>query len=234
MYRKIVRMLLLAPFLMAFQCDEDGVESASVVTDIDGNTYNTIRIGNQVWMAENLKTTSLNDGTPIIQNNAPDNNEDWNSANPTFLWASTLDLNNDIDAELPFDYYGAIYNEAAVASGKLAPKGWRIPTKEDWMALKEFLTKEGHAGNEGTVLKSVTGWNPNSGNGTDLYGFNGLPNGYVDAFGAPKADAIIATWATSTKNSTEQFRMVINLLNNTMDINEQSTLVGSGIRCIKE
>lgn len=233
MYKKLFRILVIAPLLMAFQCDEEVHENNDVITDIDGNKYGTVKIGSQIWMAENLKVITLNDGTPIIQNVAPDNTEDWNSAKPTFQWASTLDLNNDVDADLPFDYYGAIYNEAAVSSGKLAPKGWRIPSKADWATLKNFLAQEGHSGNDGTVLKSVSGWNPNSGNGTDLYGFNGLPNGYVDAFGTPKADAIIATWASSTKDDNGT-RTVVTLLNNSMGIAEQSVLLGSGIRCIKE
>jgi uncharacterized protein (TIGR02145 family) len=204
------------------------------VQDTDGNVYQTVQISGQTWTTENLKTTKFNDGTAIVLNIYPDNIESWRTTTGTYQWASTLDLNNDVDEELPFDYYGAMYNEAAIASGKLAPKGWRIPTEEEWIALRNYLTDEGHTENEGTVLKSISGWNPFSGIGTDLYGFNGLPNGYVDGGSEPKADAIVITWATSDSNPDQQTRKVVNILGNTIDLNDQSTLLGSGIRLIKE
>ena len=204
-----------------------------VLTDVDGNIYNTIKLGDQVWMVENLRTTKFNDGTSILENTYPDNVDDWSTDTGTYQWASTLDLNNDVDEEIPFDYYGIMYNEAAVSSGKLAPEGWRIPSEQDWIELINFISDDGYIGEEGTALKSSSGWNPNSGNGIDAYGFKGLPNGYVDAFATPKADAIICNWATSNNNPTLNERTVINLYQATVGIYSQSKLLGSGVRCIK-
>ena len=186
-------LLLLTTSILGCSKDEsENLLGNDTLVDIDGNIYATVTIGNQVWMAENLKTTNFNDGTPTVLNTFPNVN-DWGTTTGTYQWASTLDLNNDVDENLPIDYYGAMYNEAAIASGKLAPEGWRLPTEADWIELRDFLRNEGHTGNEGTVLKTTTGWNSFSGNGSNLYGFNGLPNGYVDALGEPKADAIITT-----------------------------------------
>lgn len=210
-------------------------EAVNTVTDVDGNTYRTLKIGNQTWMLENLKTTKFNDGTPIEEYSA---NEHWNKNNrthPFYQWASTSDLNDVVAEELPRDYYGVMYNHAAIETGKLAPIGWRVPTEQDWIELKNFITSDGHAGNEGNALKSSSGWSTSSGNGIDVYGFKGLPNGYVDAFGTPKVDGIICTWATSDTDASQLKRRVINLFDDTEILFlDQSILLGAGIRCIKE
>lgn len=203
----------------------------TTVTDVDGNVYNTIQFGNQTWMLENLKTTKFNDGIAITEWT---NGENWNRDNQTFpfyQWADTSDLNNLYDEELPEDFYGAVYNEAALSSGKLAPEGWRIPTEEDFMILKSFLAADGQLGEEGTALKSTTGWTPVENNGTDVYGFNALPNGYVTLFGTATGAGVICTWATA--NTTETDRKVINIIEETLDFTQNSSSLGAGLRCIK-
>src|SRR5664279_513689 len=91
------------------------------ITDIDGNYYNIVTIGSQVWMAENLRTTKYNDNTPIP--NITDNIE-WgkSSVSDAYCW-----YNNDISNKVP---YGAIYNSGAANSGKLCPTGWHVPHGE--------------------------------------------------------------------------------------------------------
>ena len=203
-------------------------------TDADGNNYGTITLGTQTWMLENLKTTTFNDGEAITE---------WTFGNDWFYqpdpvayyqWAVTGDLNNLYEEELPFDFYGAIYNEASLASGKLAPIGWRIPTEQDFIELENFISNNGHLGNEATVLKSSYGWVPSIGNGTDLYGFNGLPNGYVSAGGTATGAQVICAWATSD-NPTSQTRRIVNLFDETIIVYfDNSILLGAGVRCIKE
>ncbi len=199
--------------------------------DEDGNLYTTITLGSQTWILENLKTTTFNDGEVIPEYMSGDN---WNSE-PFYQWASTLDLNNAVDGDIPFDYYGAMYNDATIDSGKLAPTGWRIPSEQDFIDLESFIGNNGQSGNEGTVLKSSSGWVSSIGNGTDLFGFKGLPNGYVDSNGTAKVDGVICTWATSDVNTTNQTRRIINLFDeNSILFFDQSILLGAGIRCIKE
>jgi uncharacterized protein (TIGR02145 family) len=204
-------------------------------TDEDGNLYTTITLGSQTWMLENLKTTTFNDGELIPEYMSGD---DWyNGANPTpfYQWASTLDLSDAVEGDIPFDYYGAMYNDATIASGKLAPTDWRIPSEQDFIDLESFIGNNGQSGNQGTALKSSSGWASSIGNGTDLFGFKGLPNGYVDSNGTPKVDGVICTWATSDANTTNQTRRIINLFNeNPILFVDQSILLGAGIRCIKE
>ena len=205
------------------------------VTDADGNIYETITIGNQTWMKENLKTTKYNDGTLITEWVF---GNDWHNATDLtayYQWASTDDLNNVYTETLPFDYYGAMYNHYAIESGKLAPTGWRIPTEQDFIELESFLNSNGESGTEATALKTTFGWLSSSGNGTNSFGFNGLPNGYVNAFGGATASEIICAWATTNVNTTTNTRTTINLYDeSTILYAEDAIQIGHGIRCIKE
>ncbi len=211
------------------------------VTDVDGNLYNTIKIGNQVWMLENLKTTKYNDGTPIVEFTFEEFGSNWGSLNNEighYRWADTSDLNNVVDEELTFDAYGAMYNHFAIESGKLAPEGWRIPTKADFKTLENFITTDGHAGNEATVLKTKTGWFQSSGNGTDVYGFKAVPNGYVSTVGTATLANGVCTWATSELTGVivgSQTRTSIQLFDSgSILYSENAIQIGAGIRCIKE
>lgn len=235
--RILLHIFLL--LLIGFGCSKDPntpiEEPLLTVTDADGNVYNTIAIGNQIWMLENLETTKYNDGTPI---NEYEFGNDWHNGNTQidyFQWANTDDLNNVYDDELPQDYYGAMYNHFAIESGNLAPDGWRIPTQADFIELKNYLASLGFNGMEATVLKSESGWLPSSGNGTNDIGFNGLPNGYVSAPGTPTLPEGIATWATTDFNSSNGTRILIQLFDQSeILMTENAIQIGSGIRCIKE
>ena len=230
---------ILFILLISFGCSDDDSNTANqpllTVTDADGNIYNTITIGGQIWMVENLKTTTYNDGTPI---NEYEFGDDWhNGNNPIayYQWADTFNLNNQSEEDLPFDYYGAMYNYFAIESGKLAPEGWRIPTIEDFMELENYLTNNGQSGTEGEALKTTTGWFGQSGNGTDVIGFKGLPNGYINAFGGPTLGGGICTWATTAVNEQNGTRTAINLFDETVIIYADNAVqIGAGIRCIKE
>ena len=205
-----------------------GKQEFGEVSDIEGNKYITVKIGSQVWMAENLKTTSYNDGTPIIQyQHQVDVWHDNVTQNGYYQWAD-----NEFDT-LPFDYYGVMYNHFAIESGMLAPEGWRIPTIQDFMELENYLSNNGQAGTEATALKSTTGWVANY-NGTDNIGFTGLPNGYVASNGS-YFQAQICVWATSAVNSQTQKRTVVSLFDEpTILFPAHAIELGSGIRCIKE
>ena len=138
----------------------------STITDADGNVYTSVTIGTQEWMVENLRTTKYSDGTSIP--NVTDYTE-WNNLS-TGAWSY---YDND---EKEGDTYGKLYNWYAVETGKLCPTGWHVPTDTEWTVLTDYLAADGHNGTQGTALKATSGWN-SSGNGTDNYGWNGLPGG---------------------------------------------------------
>lgn len=156
--------------------------------DGDGNVYKTVRIGNQVWMAENLRTTKFMDGTPIKEIRG--NNNDWTSVKePAMCWP-----NNDPDNYAKI--YGGYYNWDAVNSGKLAPAGWRIPTMEDYEILLEYLGKDTTAGPK--LATSQKGhWNNIA--GSNESGFNAYP-GYRNRYGMFHTTAKGASFWTSTLN----------------------------------
>lgn len=247
MKKKIQQTLFAVLILTFFNCSNDDApvqqqeevqEVPETVIDADGNEYNTIRMGDQIWMLENLKTTTYNDGTPIIEYDG----DSWSSFNDQiayYQWASTTDLNNVLDEEVPIDYYGAMYNHWAIASGKLAPEGWRIPTQADFEALENYIASQGYTGNEANALKTETGWTEGSGVGTNNFGFNGLPNGYVNAVGGPIPPGIICTWATADvieqgASIGSHRRILVQLFNQpTILYSENALQIGAGIRCIK-
>jgi uncharacterized protein (TIGR02145 family) len=223
--------------ILVFSCKKNAEipsESPLTVTDADGNVYATIKIGTQIWMKENLKTTKYNDGTQITKFNG---NNWFNLNSPTafYQWADTLDFFNLHPNPLSFDYYGAMYNHLALESGKLAPAGWRIPCVQDFLILKNHLSSIGYANREALALKSSSSWAPFSKNGIDAVGFNGLPNGYVSTLGTPTAGQSICTWATTDVNAANGSRKLVQLYNlDTILIPVESIAFGAGIRCIKE
>jgi len=153
------------------------------VSDIDGNVYKTIQIGSQVWMAENLKTTKFNNGTPIP--NVINNNEWRNLTTPGYSW-----YNNDA---LTFKTtYGALYNWYTVTDNrKLCPDGWHIPTNTDWTALQTYLG--GGSYTSGKLKETGTAhWPSPNVIGTNETGFTSLPGGkrFVDVYSDPDVSFI--------------------------------------------
>jgi uncharacterized protein (TIGR02145 family) len=124
--------------------------SSTTVTDFDGNVYNTITIGSQVWMAENLKTTHYSDGTaiPLVTGNS-----NWDTLTATskaYCW-----YNDDVINKAT---YGALYTWAAAMNGAasvttnpsgvqgVCPTGWHLPSDAEWTQLTDYLGGTGVAG----------------------------------------------------------------------------------------
>ena len=139
------------------------------ITDADGNVYTSVTIGSQEWMVENLRTTTYSDGTDIP--NVTDDTQ-WENLS-TGAWSHN---NNDSQYDT---IYGKLYNWYAVNTNKLCPTDWHVPTDSEWTVLTDYLAANGHSGREGAALKATSGWEDfGSGNGTDNYGWNGLPGGF--------------------------------------------------------
>jgi uncharacterized protein (TIGR02145 family) len=146
-------------------------KTGETISDNDGNTYHTVVIGEQTWFSENLKTTKLNDGTPIeLEPNAAL----WSSNKNAYCW-----YNNDTANRTT---YGALYNWTTVNSQKLCPTGWHVATYKEWKALVEELGGEAKAGQ---VLKEkgALHWTEEN-NGTNKSGFTALPGGERKSDGA--------------------------------------------------
>jgi uncharacterized protein (TIGR02145 family) len=137
------------------------------ISDIDSNTYKTIKIGNQVWMAENLNVSHYRNGDTITQ--VLDDNK-WKELT---IGAWCYIYNREIYGKT----YGKLYNWYAVNDPRgLAPLGWHVPTDNEWYTLIEYLGGKDIAGGK---LKEIgtTYWNsPNEG-ATNESGFTALPGG---------------------------------------------------------
>ena len=170
--------------------NQDG--AGSPLTDYDGNTYNTVYIGNQLWMTENLATTHEPDGTSIPT--VTDNNSDGSTDDE---WEALGD--NDTDKAYCISASGNFYTYAAAKDA--CPTGWHLPTDAEWTELEDYITNDGHAEAEGTALKSTTYWEEN-GNGTDDYGFSAFPVGSrYDGAGTFDGAGYNGNWWSSTDSS---------------------------------
>ena len=168
----------------------------SSITDIDGNEYLTVKIGDQWWMAENLRTSRYRNGDEIP--NITDDS-DWNNLT-TGAWSHA---NNDKDNE---EIYGKLYNWYTVGDSRgLCPVGWSVPTNDDWVTLANYLGGSNVAGGK---LKSTRTepephprWkSPNTG-ATNESGFSGFPGGYRSTNGDFRQPGIFGYWWNSTENN---------------------------------
>lgn len=161
------------------------------VVDVDGNTYTTVVIGDQVWMAQNLKTTRLSDGTdiPMVADNIA-----WNSlTTPGYCWYRNDENTNK-------NLYGALYNWYTVNSGKLCPEGWHVPSEDEWATLENFVGNEYVAG--GILKESGTEhWVSPNVDAINDYGFTALPGGYRTGLyvGTFRTKRFYGWWWTSTE-----------------------------------
>ncbi len=157
-----------------FQTEPCDIQWGSL-TDIDGNEYVTVVIGQQEWMAENLHVTRYADGTPLPK---IEDNEAWAALGNNNSDRGYCYLNND-----PNSPHGLLYTYAAASNGVssdanpsgvrgICPDGWHLPSENEWRELIDYIGEK-----EGLALKSTSGW-ADEGNGVDVFGFEGQPGGF--------------------------------------------------------
>jgi uncharacterized protein (TIGR02145 family) len=154
-----------------------------ILTSFSLNSYaqsapiREVKIGRQIWMAENLNVDKFRNGDPIPHSKTP---EEWKKANNNKQPAWCYYDHNPANGEK----YGKLYNGYAVNDPRgLAPEGWLIPDGMEWNKLIEFLQREDRYTNCSEKLKSSSGWKDDY-NGTNESGFSGLPGGFCDTNGA--------------------------------------------------
>ena len=197
------------------------------LTDIEGNVYFTARIGDQVWITENLRTTKYNDNTdiPVVTDNAT-----WISlSTPACCWYKNNESNSD-------QKYGALYNWFSVNTGKLCPAGWHVPNEEEWTTLVINTGGEYYAG--GTLKEQGTiHWtNPNFG-ASNYYGFSALPGGYRSGTvtGSFRAMKYLGWWWAATE-SDERWARSRTLAYDAAEMARGKGLKTNGysVRCVKD
>jgi len=194
----------------------ENLNKRSTVTDLDGNLYQTLAIGTQVWMIENLKVTRYRDGQRIPT-------EDY------------FDYNNDTNN---VDIYGKLYSGRVLSkSYNISPDGWHVPSAYDWQKLFRYL---GGTDIAGAKLKE-TGkgyWNsPNIGASNES-GFTALPSGYRDSEGNfIEIGNLSRFWSTSEVTLGRFGRMPIDIKNDSKSVFAWGGLHSSfalSIRCVKD
>jgi uncharacterized protein (TIGR02145 family) len=154
--------------LIKFKYKEGPPPDCGTVTDIDGNVYQTVTIGTQVWMAENLKVTRYRNGDPIPNITS---NSQWASLTTGAYCEYDNDINNVAT-------YGRLYNwEAVDDSRNIAPEGWHVPTDAEWTTLINYLGGPSVAGGKMKETGTTHWMSPNTG-ATNESGFTGLPGGW--------------------------------------------------------
>jgi uncharacterized protein (TIGR02145 family) len=192
-----------------------------IITDANGNTYNTVWIGGRQWMKENLKTTKYRNGTNIPH--VTDNGAWEGLSTPAYCW-----YNNDI-ANKPT--YGALYNWYTVNTGNLCPTGWHVPTDVEWTTLTNYA---GGASTAGTKLKATSGWN-NNGNGTDHFGFSALPGGYRIDNGTFLSVGYFGLWLSSKqRNASSAYFWYMYYISGSVIPSIYSKRFGFSVRCVRD
>ena len=203
------------------------------IYDIDGNAYNTVTIGTQVWMAENLRTTRFANGDAIPTTAALTTDISGMTA-PIYQWPDNDPAMNDISAT-----YGRLYTWYAASDSRNAcPTGWHVPTSDELEALKTYL---GGAALAGGLLKEagLVHWaTPNTG-ATNSTGFTMLPGG--DRLAAGGLGAFVSTfqfgylWSSTVDNynTSLSFGQTFNTNDATMVLNGFEPRAGVSIRCLK-
>ena len=202
------------------------------ILDIDGNSYKTVRIGNQIWMKENLKVKRYNNGDPIgkvDQNNI----QDWIDGKEGLY--ILYDFEEEYESK-----YGLIYNPIVVQDNrKVCPKGYHVPTYDELYELLNYLGSWMTAGN---LLKSNNYWKELNKNNNNLSGFSALPGGLLITSHQNELMFIVKEvesfyWSSSIAEKGVGYQYYLKMT----DVTEwsrvsahSSNIMGANIRCIKD
>lgn len=175
---------------------------------IDGVKYNVVKIGNRYWTVENLRTTVLNDGTPIataLSTNA------WKASTdpaccisgPNGEWAGEGEMNANAPDNAYRPIVGLLYNWYAASNPKIAPEGWHVATKADFDDLMAVATHEQLKST--TLLPIIGGWESKFEVGTNDFGFNGLCCNYLEYHGTfSKFSSEMLLWSSDETQDLEE------------------------------
>lgn len=247
--------LLFFTFTFLFiGCKKDDTKKLNVefgsMTDIDGNVYSTVKIGDQWWMAENLKVKRYRNGDSVKFVQEINYNLDsttWNHLDSGAY--CIIDNTSESSQNYKGKMFGYLYNGYTLTDTRnIAPLGWHIPTDNEWMVLEEFLgmsTTDANSinwrgNNEGNMLKYYTGWKRPS----DIYsvwgsnesGFTALGGSccmFNGTWGNPGTFSTGFWWTSSTEGDHFYYRY--------LDFNKSNVFryygprtYGFSIRCIKD
>ena len=193
------------------------------VSDFEGNSYRTVKAGSQWWMAQDLRTTKLNNGVPIP---VKTDINDWvNTPNPAMCYYENDTANGTT--------YGALYNYNAVSSEKICPVGWHVPTQEEWTALANTLGGNDIAGGKMKETGTAHWNNPNTG-ATNESKFTAVPSGSRTEQGYFGGLHNYSLWWTRTLYSTGAWARDATYGDIKSSQSCQALRSGLSIRCVRD
>lgn len=206
--------------------DDDSCEYDDVCVDFDGNIYETVQIGNQVWMAENLKVTHYNNGDEIP--NITGNGE-WG----TLLSGAYCNYYNNQNNVVT---YGRLYNWYAIDDDRgVCPEGFHIPADGEWTELTEFLGDAAGSQLAGYAdLWSDGGLENDPAFGSS--GFSGLPGGYRFGYNGYyySLGEVGCFWTSTADNDNSAWNWLLHYVTSSINRYSSSKQIGFSIRCIHD
>jgi len=218
----MIRSFFFVFAFLSISTFSNGQQFGTLTDPRDGITYKTIKIGTQIWMAENLNTSKFRNGDPVPE---AKKDEEWVVKKAAWCYYDN-DPKNGVK-------YGKLYNWFALMDPRgLAPEGWHMPSNEEWQKLATFL---GGIEPAGTKMKSKSGWNEN-GNGTNESGFSGLPGSLRYDDGQFNDIGRMGYWWSTTPNVMHTLSYTLNLSNSYMGWGQghANETYGFAVRCIKD
>lgn len=223
MKKSILLFTFLAFSLYSCSSSDSNENNSNVdVTDIDGNTYQTVNICDQTWMKSNLNVSKYRNGDEIPQ--VTDATQWANLTTGAWCYLQNNTSNGPI--------YGKLYNWYAVNDPRgLAPNGWHIPSKDEWAVLRNCLGGENIAGGK---MKALTLWNnPNVGASNES-GFTGLPGGIRDFSASFTQFSDWGYFWSSTQNGVgNSWKVSLYYDSSILGTSDDANKVGISVRCVK-
>ena len=204
-----------------------------IVTDIDGNVYESINIGSQIWTISNLNVSKYKDGTPIPQVSDP--TQFYNLTTGAWTYYNSDPANGAI--------YGKLYNWYAVAgihdndpntpNKVLAPQGWHVPSFAEWATLSTFLGGESIAGGAAKEIGNLHWTSPNTG-ASNSSGFTGLPGGIMRPTGTLFIGIDGNWWSSTQQNQTGAYGKTLHNNNILFGTIGAAKALGFSVRFVKD
>jgi uncharacterized protein (TIGR02145 family) len=194
-------VLITGEIIFLTGCKKEKEVEYGTVIDIDGNSYKTVKIGNQWWMAENLRVTKYQNGT-VIPEVTTDGSLGYSGEWNALTSGAYCNYNNNTSSG---EEYGKLYNFYAIAdSGKLCPANWHVPTNDEWTIMETYLGGGDIAGGK-LKENGIAHWeSPNVG-ATNESGFKALPGGYRQSFKLMSGSTFYAIGSTGSWWSSTEY-----------------------------
>ena len=228
------------------------VVTGTLTDSRDGQTYRTVKIGGQVWMAENLNyaytgvpyrfyhedfdETYTSDSTSWCYDNDPANCAKYGRL---YTWAAAMDSVGEWSTNGKGCGYGKECSATSPVRG-VCPKGWHLPSYDEWdaliVAVDGSITEYTFSNTAGSKLKSATGWEAHSGiTNEDAFGFSALPAGFRDYGGNYYSEGNYAdVWSSTEDSSGNAYYVDLGYYNDGAYLNDDNKNYGFSVRCLKD